>query len=103
MPDFQTESMIFLNRFDNNLWKAADHVAKPDENPITGTREQVLLKKDWIRRVNQFAKNYFKKDIKQTIYCMKDVHLWHKWQTVNRAFKNFDGIDFNPLAKELQP
>lgn len=89
-----------LHYFDNNLWKAADHVAKPDENPITGTREQVLLKKDWIRRVNQFAKNYFKKDIKQTIYCMKDVHLWHKWQTVNRAFKNFDGIDFTQILKK---
>ncbi len=75
-----------LHYFNNNLWDAADHVLKP-EMPITGTREQVLLKKDWIKRVHQFSKNYFKKDIQKTIYCMKDVHLWHKWNSVIRKFK----------------
>lgn len=86
-----------LHYFNDNLWRAADHVLNPDANPITGSREQVLLKKDWIRRVHQFAKNYFKKDLKQTIYCMKDVHLWHKWKSVMRSFKP---VDFTQILKK---
>lgn len=86
-----------LHYFNDNLWKAADCVLNPDANPITGSREQVLLKKDWVRRVHQFAKNYFKKDLKQTIYCMKDVHLWHKWNSVMRSFKP---VDFTQILKK---
>jgi ribonucleoside-triphosphate reductase len=85
-----------LHYFNDNLWSAAEHVLKSDL-PLTGTREQVLLKKHWIKRVHQFSKNYFKKDIKETIYCMKDVHLWHKWNTINRSFKS---VDFTKILKE---
>lgn len=78
-----------LHYFNNNLWQASSHVS--DKNlAINGTRAEVLLKKDWIRRVKKFAKNYFKNDIEETIYCMKDVHLWHKWNVINKGFKLVD-------------
>jgi len=77
-----------LHYFDENLWLAADHVSK--DLPITGNREQTLLRKDWVRRVNKFSKNYFKRDMQKTIHCMKDVHLWHKWNTISRTFKPID-------------
>lgn len=69
-----------------DLWTATNHVVDKSID-ITGTREQCLLKKDWIRRVKQFSKNYFKNDLTKTVYCMKDVHLWHKWNNVSRNFK----------------
>lgn len=78
-----------LHYFDDDLWTATNHVSDKSIQ-ITGTRSQVLLKKDWIRRVKKFAKNYFKNDIQKTIYCMKDVHLWHKWSVINRSFKLVD-------------
>lgn len=78
-----------LHYFNNDLWTAATHVLN-GETPVVGSREQVLLKKDWIRRVKQFSKNYFKGDLEKTIYCMKDIHLWHKWNTVSRNFKLID-------------
>jgi ribonucleoside-diphosphate reductase alpha chain len=75
-----------LHYFNNNLWNACDCLL--DKNiPIAGTREQVLLKKDWLRRAKQFAKNYFKNDIKKMIYCLKDIHLFHKWKSINRQMK----------------
>lgn len=78
-----------LHYFNNNLWQACDCLL--DTNiPIIGTREQVLLKKDWIRRGKQFAKNYFKGDIKETIYCLKDIHLFHKFETISRNIKEID-------------
>lgn len=91
-----------LHYFNDNLWTATDHVQKP-ELPLTGTREQVLLKKHWIKRVNQFSKNYFKKDMKETIYCMKDIHLWHKWNTINRIFRpiNFTEILTKPEYQDV--
>lgn len=78
-----------LHCFDQDLWLATTHVLDKDLK-IDGTRQQVLLKKDWIRRVKKFAVNYFKKDLNQTIYCMKDVHLWHKWNTISKGFKLVD-------------
>jgi ribonucleoside-diphosphate reductase alpha chain len=75
-----------LHYFNNNLWNACDCLLDKSI-PVTGTREQVLLKKDWIRRAKQFAKNYFKNDIRKMIYCLKDVHLFHKWESINRQMK----------------
>jgi ribonucleoside-diphosphate reductase alpha chain len=84
-----------LHYFSNDLWTAVKLVLDP-KLPVTGTRADVLLKKDWLRRVKQFSKNYFKGDIATTIYCMKDVHLWHKWVKIKRNFKL---VDFVSLLK----
>jgi ribonucleoside-triphosphate reductase len=78
-----------LHYFNRELWSATVAVLNKD-TVISGTREQVLLKKDWIRRVKKFSKSYFKGDLQKTIYCMKDVHLWHKWNIINRNFKLID-------------
>jgi len=78
-----------LHYFDNDLWGATEHV-KNKEKKITGTRSETLLKKDWVRRAKKFAKNYFKGDIDKMIYCMKDVHLWHKYNTISREFRPVD-------------
>ena len=78
-----------LSYFNNNLWEACDHVLNRDK-PIIGTREQVLLKKHWIQSAKRFAKNYMKRDLQDMIYCLKDVHLLHKWEEINRKFKPVD-------------
>jgi ribonucleoside-diphosphate reductase alpha chain len=82
-----------LHYFNGNLWKACDHVVNR-ELPISGTREDVLLRKYWIDRVKKYAKNYFKGDLRTTINCLKDVHLLHKWEVVNRQMKS---VDFNEI------
>lgn len=81
-----------LHYFNDDLWTAVSYV-KDDTKPLVGTRSQVMLQKDWIRRVKKFSKNYFKGDIDTTLYCMKDVHLWHKWNLVVRNFKPVDFVD----------
>lgn len=78
-----------LHYFNDNLWRACDAVMD-EKMEISGTREQVILKKYWIERAKKFAKNYFRNDIKRMIYCLKDVHLFHKWETINRQFKEVD-------------
>ncbi|HRI29011.1 MAG TPA: hypothetical protein PK715_13205, partial [Chitinophagales bacterium] len=82
-----------LHYFNGDLWEALSYITD-DKKPLIGRRDQTLLQKDWIRRVHKFAKNFFKGDLNTTIYCMKDVHLWHKWHVVNRNFKL---IDFNEI------
>lgn len=91
-----------LHYFDNNLWHACDLLLDPRLS-LTGTREQVLLRKYWLARANKFAKNYFNGDLKQMIYCIKDVHLFHKWETVCREFKevNFEQILTKPQYKDI--
>lgn len=81
-----------LHYFHDDLWTAVSYV-KDDTKPLVGTRAQVMLQKDWIRRVKKFSKNYFKGDLDTTLYCMKDVHLWHKWNVVVRNFKPVDFVE----------
>lgn len=78
-----------LHYFNEDLWMACDSVLDRNK-PITGTREQVLLKKYWLDRAKKFAKNYFKNDTDQMILCLKDVHILHKWETINKKFKHVD-------------
>jgi ribonucleoside-diphosphate reductase alpha chain len=91
-----------LHYFNNNLWLATDTLLD-DSIAITGTREQVLLKKYWISRAKKFAKNYFKGDLKRMVYCLKDVHLFYKWETITRQFKevNFGEILDKPQYKDI--
>lgn len=78
-----------LHYFKNNLWLACDSVLDK-EVAVVGTREEVLLKKYWISRAKKFAKNYFKGDVKKMVYCLKDIHLLHKWEVINRKMKEVD-------------
>ena len=82
-----------LHYFKDNLWLACESVINKS-TPISGTREDVLLKKYWIDRAKQFAKNYFKGDLKKATNCLKDVHLLHKWEVVNRHMRE---VDFNKI------
>ncbi len=92
-----------LHYFSNNLWLACSIVQDPGIK-LVGTRDMLLLQKDWIRRAKQFSKNYFKSNTSQMIYCLKDVHLWHKWNTINREFKkvNFEEVLTSPKYKDVQ-
>ena len=49
------------------------------------------LNKEWIRRFNKFADNYFMGDTKETEYCLKDVFLLHKWTKIQQ---NYSAVDF---------
>lgn len=69
-----------LKAFDN-LWIACMTAAGPH---IEGDDHDNLLKKDWIRRYKKFASNYFKGDLKQAEYCLKDVYLLHKWEKIQK-------------------
>jgi len=91
-----------LHYFNENLWEACDYVLNR-EKIITGTREQVLLKKHWLESAKRFAKNYFKRDLQKAVYCLKDVHLLHKWGEINRKFKdvNFTEILIEPRYVDI--
>lgn len=86
-----------LHAFDNDLWDTCQAVV--DRNfELSGDRYKLLLKKDVVRRIKKFAKNYFKNDLDLATTCLKDVHLFHKWAVITREYKKIDftNIDFKP-------
>ena len=87
-----------LHLFDNNLWKACDYLVN-SELPIEGTRQSVLLKKDWISKAKKFGKKHFD-DVRTLTFCMKDVHLAHKWMKTNRSIGN---LDVAPILSKIKP
>lgn len=81
-----------LHAFDNDLWDACQ--ASKDKNfDLSGDRYKLLLKKDVIRRIKKFSKNYFKNNIEKTIECLKNIHIFHKYNTIKREFKEIDFSD----------
>lgn len=85
-----------LHYFDGDLWRACEHV-KNRSLKFEGSRDKCLLQKDWVRRAKKFAKNYHKGKIDKMIYCLKDVHLWHKWNSITQTFKP---VDFGTILTE---
>jgi len=87
-----------LHLFENNLWKACDYLLN-DELPIEGTRQSVLLKKDWISKAKKFGKKHFA-DVQELTFCVKDVHLAHKWMKTNNSIRN---LDVAPILEKIKP
>jgi ribonucleoside-triphosphate reductase (thioredoxin) len=101
-----------LHAFDNNLWTACDTVngittlASCGEEPqYPNSRnykdlanyfvrkeeyEQCALKRDWVRRVKQFADRYFDTNVKRATYCLKHVSLWKTWCDIKREHVEID-------------
>jgi ribonucleoside-diphosphate reductase alpha chain len=78
-----------LHQFDMDLWGACELV-KHRQQDVGGNRWSKQHRKDWIAAVKRFARNYFDGDLDTAIYCIKDVHLRHKWNTILRKWKNVD-------------
>ena len=55
-----------------------------------GEFRTVELKKDWVRRFNQFAVRYFNGDKKKTSYCLKHVSSWKQYVDLKREIKPVD-------------
>jgi len=71
-----------------DLWDATSQAQMPDEY-----RGEISdLNKEWIRRFNKFANNYFNGDLKDTEYCLKDVYLLHKWTKIQQNLKAIDFV-----------
>lgn len=52
--------------------------------------ESWFAKKDWVRRLNQFAERYFDGDLRRATYCCKHVSLWKTWVDLRREYKEVD-------------
>ena len=87
-----------LHLFENNLWMACDYILNR-EMPVDGTRTQVLLKKDWLLRAKKFAKKNFG-TVEELVFCMKDVHLFHKWLKTEKLLRN---LDIEDILKNIKP
>ena len=80
-----------LNAFDN-LWTACS-TAHGFGDDLTLDSAENAMKRDWVRRFNNFANNYLNSDTKQAEYCLKDSYLLHKWNKINQNFKPIDWVE----------
>ena len=71
-----------------DLWEAS-FVA---QNAPTASGELSDIRRDWVRRFNKFADNYFDGNKKETEYCLKDVYLLHKWTKIQQNLKPIDYV-----------
>jgi hypothetical protein len=77
-----------LKVFDN-LWVATSTALGYGED-IDADNHENNLKKEWIRRFDKFAENYFNGDKKLTEYCLKDVYILHKWEKIQQTMLDID-------------
>jgi ribonucleoside-triphosphate reductase len=90
-----------LHAFDNDLWTACMSVM--DKNiKLEGTRVQVFLKKEWIRRAKKFSRNYFKSNVQKMTYCLKDVHRFYRFNTIKKSYKPVDWVNYREVAEDVE-
>jgi len=80
-----------LKSFDN-LWNACTTAQGYGED-LTLDDSSTVLKKDWVRRFENFANNYCNGDIKKAEYCLKDSYLLHKWNKIQKNLKPIEWKD----------
>lgn len=81
-----------LKVFNNNLWNACS-TANGYGEELTNDDQDTFYKKDWIRRYEKFADNYFAGDKKSAEYCLKDVYLLHKWEKITQNDTKISWLD----------
>ncbi len=64
-----------------------------------GEYRQLEAKRDWVRRVKQFAERYFGDDVRRATYCLKHVSLWHTWLAIKRTHQP---IDWSAVQEDTQ-
>jgi ribonucleoside-triphosphate reductase (thioredoxin) len=91
-----------LHAFNGDLWDACE-ATRNNNLSTSADRYVTLLRRDIIRRIRQFSKNYFNGDMDLTITCLKDVHLYHKWSKINRTYKevDFGNLNLKPTYTEV--
>lgn len=75
----------------DNLWSATQIASMNSDNDTD--REKVNLRADWIRRFRSYAENHFKGNMKEAEYCLKDVHLLHKWTKIQNNIEPISFVD----------
>ena len=73
----------------NNLWDACSTAQGYGED-LSLDDSTNAMKRDWVRRFNNFAENYLDGDIKKAEYCLKDAYLLHKWKKIQANLKQVD-------------
>jgi ribonucleoside-diphosphate reductase alpha chain len=98
-----------LHAFDDNLWAACDAALRRGEDlaaPISSNypkrvREAVEIvqsaKRDWVRRAEKFAHNYFSDDILKMTRCLKRVHTCKLWEDLERKYQS---VDYTKMIEE---
>lgn len=99
-----------LSAFNDNLWAACDcamgigedlngdkdepeYPKKRNYKDLAAyfvareTYDQWDAKKDWVRRIKQFADRYFDGDLRRATYCCKHVSLWKTWCDLQREYQ----------------
>jgi ribonucleoside-diphosphate reductase alpha chain len=78
-----------LHAFNQNLWQACDTVMGFGVK-LSASDSADLLKRDWIRRAEKFALNYFDNDLQKMTFCLKDCYNLHKWISIKKGLKQID-------------
>lgn len=87
-----------LRTFNNDLWLATQ-TAQGYGLSLEGDNHDNNTKREWVRRFDKFANNYFGGDKKKTEFCLKDVYLLHKWEKIQQSIVD---IDWKSQLTEIQ-
>lgn len=82
----------------DNLW---DAIYTASQEADTGDKEKVDMRAEWIRRFRKFAGSYFDGDTKKAEYCLKAVHLLHKWNKIQENLVPIDFVNMLAVAKNI--
>ena len=75
-----------------NLWDAC-MTAKGFGEDLSLDDSENAMKRDWVRRFENFANNYLNGDPTKAEHCLKDAYLLHKWNKIQKNLKPIEWKD----------
>ena len=85
---FASGLIVDANKAFDNLWVACMTANGIGEN-IDNVDQETSIKRDWVRRFEKFAENYYGNK-KTAEYCLKDVYNLHKWFKIQQNLKSIN-------------
>lgn len=82
-----------LDCFNDDLWLALSTAAGYGLD-LSEENHSNSQKREFVRRLEQYSKNYFNDNLNTCISCLKDVYYLHKWEKIQQNLNGND-IDWN--------
>lgn len=91
-----------LHVFNNDLYAACQHGVDDGIN-LTDDTSELVLKRDWVRRLHKFARKHFNSDVIKATHCLKDIYNLHHWETLIDCIEpiDFRGVLTKPRYTEV--
>ena len=102
LSDQDITNFITKNIKDRHFLAEVDGLKFSDVNAVIDHLENKTTdRRNWVRRFDKFANNYFEGDKLKCAHCLKHVNIFHKWQKIkDQKPVDWENVDWENVLED---